>query len=149
MKLKNCAYRFKAHKLTCEIMHETFVNDTVNCSINLIIGSIMNLFDNSIWWLEHAKRENKQIKVAVSRYLEGYKTLIIVDNGTGFTISPEDAIKPFVSKKPGGMGVGLNLIKEIMDTHNGQLVFPSIDEISDVNFVGFEAKAIVGLAFKE
>lgn len=35
----NCAYRFKAHKLTCEIMHETFVNDTVNCSINLIIGS--------------------------------------------------------------------------------------------------------------
>lgn len=47
------------------------------------------------------------------------------------------------------MGVGLNLIKEIMDTHNGQLVFPSIDEISDVNFVGFEAKAIVGLAFKE
>lgn len=145
----NCAYRFKAHKLTCEIKDETFINDTVNCSINLIIGSIMNLFDNSIWWLEHAGREEKQIKVALSRYLEGYKTLIIVDNGTGFTIAPEDAIKPFVSKKPGGMGVGLNLINEIMDTHNGQLVFPSIDEVSDVNFGEFKPKAIVGLAFKE
>ena len=145
----NCAYRFKAHKLTCEIKDETFINDTVNCSINLIIGSIMNLFDNSIWWLEHAEREEKQIKVALSRYLKGYKTLIIVDNGTGFTIAPEDAIKPFVSKKPGGMGVGLNLINEIMDTHNGQLVFPSIDEVSDVDFGEFQPKAIVGLAFKE
>ena len=145
----NCAYRFKAHHILCSIVEETFTNDIVSCSTNLVIGSIMNLFDNSIWWIEHEAQENKQIKVALTHYLEGYKTLIVADNGTGFTIATEDAIKPFVSKKPGGMGVGLSLIDEIMNTCNGKIVFPTVEDISDLDWGEFTPKAIVGLAFKE
>lgn len=145
----NCTYRFKAHKINCIVLEETFTEDIVNCSVNLIIGSIMNLFDNSIWWLENAGHTEKNIMIAMSKSLNGYNTLIVADDGTGFTIAPEDAIKPFVSKKPGGMGVGLNLVNEIMESHKGMLVFPSLDEIADINIGKFNAKAIVGLAFKK
>lgn len=146
---KNCAYRFKAHNIECLIDESTFVQDNISCTFNLIVSSVMNLFDNSIWWIERSKVTEKKIKVCMSDYLEGYKTLLVIDNGFGFSILPEDAIKPFVSKKPGGMGVGLNIVNEIMSSHDGLLVFPSIDELIDINITDISPKAIVGLAFKK
>ncbi len=145
----NCEYRFKAHKINCTIDEKTFVNDGVKCTQNLIISSLMNLFDNSIWWIDNYRNDDKQIKVYLSNYLNGYKTILIIDNGSGFGLRPEDAIKPFVSKKPNGMGIGLNIVNEIMLSNNGLLVFPSIDEVSDVDLDQVNSRAIVGLAFKK
>lgn len=145
----NCAYRFKAHKIECKINDKTFVNDGIECTYNLIVSSVMNLFDNSIWWIDNAKNKNKKISLYFSNYLNGYKTLIIVDNGTGFSLRPEDAIKPFVSKKPGGMGIGLNIVNEIMITHDSMLVFPHREDLVDLDLSQEDVGAIVGLAFKK
>lgn len=145
----NCEYRFKVHKINCFIDVETFKNDAVKCTQNLVISSIMNLFDNAIWWIDNYRKEDKKLKVCVSNYMAGYKTLLIIDNGSGFSLRPEDAIKPFVSKKPNGMGIGLNIVNEIMISNGGVLVFPDKDEIKDINFDDIEARAIVGLAFKK
>mgnify|MGYP000181754986 CR=1 FL=1 len=35
--------------------------------------------------------------------------IVIADNGIGFKISGEDAIKPFVTTKTNGLGLGLNI----------------------------------------
>lgn len=109
----------------------------------------MNLFDNAIWWIDNYRKEDKKVKVCMSNYMDGYKTLLIIDNGSGFILRPEDAIKPFVSKKPNGMGIGLNIVNEIMISNDGLLVFPDKDEIKDINFYDIDARAIVGLAFKK
>lgn len=45
-------------------------------------------------------------------------------NGIGFKISGEDAIKPFVTTKTNGLGLGLNIVSEIMIAQNGTIVFP-------------------------
>ena len=144
----NCEYRFKVHNVNCFIDAETFKNDVVKCTQNLIISSLMNLFDNSIWWIDNYRKENKKIKICLSNFMDGYRTILVIDNGSGFSLRPEDAIKPFVSKKPNGMGVGLNIVNEIMISNEGLLIFPYKDEITDVNFDDIEPRAIVGLAFK-
>ena len=145
----NCEYRFKVHNINCLIDCETFRNDSVKCTQNLIVSSLMNIFDNSIWWIDNYRKENKVIKVCMSEYIEGYKTVLIIDNGAGLGLRPEDAIKPFVSKKPNGMGIGLNIVNEIMISNDGLLVFPTKDEITDINFGDIDARTIVGLAFKK
>lgn len=72
--------------------------------------------------------------------------IIIADNGPGFTLPTEYAVKPFVTKKPGGMGLGLYIADEIMTAHKGKLIFP---EKSDFALPKEMEGAIVGLVFEE
>ena len=48
----------------------------------------------------------------------------------GYQISGEDAIKPFVSQKTNGLGLGLNIVNEIMLAQNGKIIFPEKGDIS-------------------
>ena len=110
----------------------------------------MNLFDNSIYWLDDSGQDNKKIYVSLLKeYMDGYLTIIVVDNGTGFSILPEDAIKPFVTKRPGGMGLGLSIVEEIMTVNDGKISFPTPSDLDGLDLKGVEPKAIVGLSFKK
>ena len=129
------------------IINENF-DKSVKCSYNLIVGAILNIIDNSIWWLHKYKVENKKIYVCVTEYKTNYVSIVIADNGNGFTIDPADAIKPFVTQKNGGIGLGLNIVNEVMIAHNGLLEFPEASEIAEMP-KGFEKGAIVTLNFKE
>ena len=55
---------------------------------------------------------------------ERFISIIIADNGTGFLIPTDDITEPFVSAKPGGMGLGLHIASEIMEAQNGRIIFP-------------------------
>ena len=52
-------------------------------------------------------------------YKEGYVTVAVCDNGPGFKLPAELAIRPFISGKPlnAGMGFGLDIANEIDETN--------------------------------
>jgi two-component system, NtrC family, nitrogen regulation sensor histidine kinase NtrY len=46
----------------------------------------------------------------------------VLDRGQGFSADAlENAVLPFFTTKPGGSGVGLALVREVVDAHRGQL----------------------------
>ena len=144
--LFNIEYRLKAHNVTLVDLYSKNDQEIV-CSSNLVIGSIINIIDNSIWWTEYSQIENKKILIKVTKEIDGYISIIIADNGTGFSLSPEDMIKPFVTSKPGGIGIGLNVVNEIMISQKGKLEFP---EYGDIDLPkDFENGAVIALCFKE
>ncbi|WP_299684810.1 ATP-binding protein [uncultured Dokdonia sp.] len=134
--LFNVEYRLSSHNI--EIIKE-FKNYNGNKNIkiakNLLIGSLMNLIDNSIHWLEQKCIKaidndvdfNKKIYINVIED-DKFINLLISDNGTGFLIPTDDITEPFVSAKSGGMGLGLHITSEIMEAQKGKLLFPEMND---------------------
>lgn len=141
-------FRLQAHDIAVE---KQYLKDGITFRIkgneNLISSSIINIIDNSIWWLHYAKVPLKKIYFGITRQIPGCLSIIIADNGKGFTISPEMAVKPFITDKPGGMGLGLHLASELMRQHGGQLLFPEFDDLQLPD--EYRNGAIIALAFKE
>lgn len=144
----NMEYRFKVHKINVIKDYENKLEEfRVNCARNLVVNSIMNILDNSIWWLEYAKIKDKKIFIKISGYIPEYISIIIADNGPGFSLSVEDMILPFVSAKPDGMGLGLHIVSEVMKAHEGNLLFPDSDEVEVPE--EFKKGSIIVLTFKK
>lgn len=124
--LSNIQFRIRAHEV--EIVRRYEKRDLskaeVSCAQNLVISTLINLVDNSIWWQTYGRVRNKKIFVDIVNEPDKYVSVLIADNGPGFSIPPEEAIKPFISDKPGGMGLGLHLASEVMNGQKGRLIFP-------------------------
>ena len=121
--LFNIEYRLGAHNVKIERADLQRDSSVISVAKNLLISNIMNLVDNSIYWLDRSKSKNKIIRFDTAEIYSGYTSIIISDNGNGFSLSPEQMIEPFVSAKPGGMGLGLHIVSEVMLSHDGRLSF--------------------------
>ena len=147
--LFNIEYRLEAHRIRVIKGFSDIKWDTmVRCTRNYILMVLMNILDNSIWWLarKHNKKEGvKKIYITITRKIDGGVAAIIADNGSGFTIPIEHVVKPFVTTKPGGMGLGLYIADEIMKAHKGKLIFP---EKGDISLPDEIDGAVVGLLFR-
>ncbi|MFW9872476.1 MAG: ATP-binding protein [Candidatus Thorarchaeota archaeon] len=146
--LWNIEFRLNAHGISVvkDFEKDKDFEFDVKCSDSLIIGTIINIIDNSIWWLNYGKVQKKKLFIDISDQLPGYITIVIADNGPGFTLPTEDMVKPFISNKEGGIGVGLHIAYEIMNSHEGELIFPEPEQFYLPD--DFKSGAIVGLAFK-
>ena len=139
-------YRIRAHELN--IKDNTDANgEHIVCTESLIRSAIMNVLDNSIYWLERYEDQNKSIIFTEYIPEPGYRGLLIVDSGQGFTLPKEQLTMPFVSKKEDGMGLGLHLVDEIMGVNGGKLLFPDNNDF-DLPEI-YEKGAAVALVFKE
>jgi len=117
-------YRLKAHEITIVENYLLFkADDQLLCNRRLIISSLLNIIDNSIYWLERAQQQNKKIFISIASLSKEHIELTIADNGKGFALPAEQMIKPFISLKPGGMGLGLHIVNEIVTAQGGHLVF--------------------------
>lgn len=146
--LFNVEFRLSSHDV--DIINDClkFEGNTIfKCSRSLILGTIINIIDNSIWWTQYKGSPDKKIYITISDELPQYTTILIADNGPGFSLPTSEITKPFVSGKPDGMGLGLHIAQEIMNGHGGQLIFPDPDEflIPDE----FQNGALTALAFKK
>ena len=143
----NMKFRLDAHKINLITNFHNETNKLVGlCSEDHVLNALMNIFDNSIWWLGYSKIKEPEIYLDITSELKDHTTIIVADNGPGFTQPTEEIVKPFVSDKPGGMGIGLHLTQQIMESLDGKLFFPEMDyfDIPDK----YEKGAKIALAFK-
>lgn len=153
--LFNTEFRLNAHKIEIVKDYKDFKGKSkIKIAKNLLIGTIMNLLDNSIYWLdqrgfkaaENKEKFTKKIFISIVEE-EKYLNLVIADNGTGFLIPTDDITEPFVSAKPSGMGLGLHIANEIMEAQKGRLIFPDIGDYELPK--EFKNGATIVLAFKK
>jgi nitrogen fixation/metabolism regulation signal transduction histidine kinase len=142
----NTNYRTRAHGIQVFDGTESGNPDPqVKCTRRLIIATLMNLIDNSIFWLNTKGKKDKRIYLGASLDIAGGPVLFVADNGPGFQDPPELLVEPFMTRKPEGMGLGLHIANEIMKVHEGRLIFPNREDLGlDEIYSG----AIVGLQFK-
>lgn len=85
---------------------------------------LVNIIKNSM----EAKLDDRELVIKIKTELEKDKIRIIIsDNGIG--MSKEELKKigePFYTTKSSGTGIGVNLSKEIIERHSGNLIYESI-----------------------
>lgn len=145
--LTNTEFRCASHKIEVVRAYRNYNGKSkTKIARSLLLGSLMNIIDNSIYWLEKSGKQDKKIYLGISEEEEGYLTIIIADNGTGFLLPTEEITEPFVSAKPGGIGLGLHIASEIMLAQKGKLTFPDWGDF-DLP-VEFKNGALIALSFK-
>lgn len=147
----NVEFRLACHSITLEKPFAKFSGyPKVKIPKNLILGSLMNLFDNSIFWLEKAFEINPYLKKKIYINLvedNEFIRLIMADNGTGFLIPTENVTEPFISGKDDGMGLGLHITSEIMLAQKGYVSFPDFYDFKIPE--NYKNGALIALNFKK
>ncbi|MFH1196579.1 MAG: ATP-binding protein [bacterium] len=119
----------------------------VNADERLLSQAITNLISNSIKFTPAGKR----VFVSANKFKEGMLELVVKDEGIG--ISEENQTKMFkIDQKfslegtdgEKGSGLGLTLVKEIIEKHSGAIWFYSkLNEGSEFHIIIPEAKNII------
>ena len=89
-----------------------------------LIRIITNLVKNAIQALPE-EQEEKSIEVSVQRDEEGV-TILVKDNGIGIEPNNQEHVfEPKFTTKTSGMGLGLGIIKNIIENYKGTITFES------------------------
>jgi len=153
--LKLTEHRFEHHNvsISCPILTGESDDFEVTAPFGLLQATLTNLLDNSIHWtkLQAEKQGDKytpalRVDTLLNWFKEG-PALVIMDNGPGFSISPEEAIQPFKTTRPGGMGVGLYYSDKVMETIGGSLLICTPDELELPE--AYQGAAVIMLFNKE
>lgn len=128
--LRTYNHRFQSHEIEIVNGFESNADFYVICVRRMVLGTILNLLDNAIWWLNISGEKKKRIYVGPSRDLGDKPALVIADNGPGFTDDPETLVKPLFSRKSDGMGLGLYLADQGSNIQGGRLEFPSPGDVA-------------------
>jgi signal transduction histidine kinase len=144
--------RLRLHKikLTAPVLEEGAPDATPVFASSLVLGAITNVLDNAVHWMkvryapEGPEAAERKLFVNVLPDYPAGPAIIIADNGPGFSDSPEEIVRPFFTRRPGGSGLGLYFANMVMDLNEGKLMFPTAEE-ADVpeEFDG----AVVALVF--
>ena len=123
-------FRFRRHEIA--VVNGVDAGDPdfeVRCIRRLVMTALMNLIDNSIYWLG-TKSRSRRLYLGTTYELNGKPALVVADNGPGFQDGKEHLVSAFFTRKPDGMGLGLHLADEIMKTHQGRLILSDSNEIT-------------------
>ncbi|MBI4028541.1 MAG: ATP-binding protein [Verrucomicrobia bacterium] len=81
---------------------------------------IINLLQNSLYWLEQVNETKREIAVKVERKAPEHVDILFSDSGPG--VPPENRemiFEPYFSTKPVGIGLGLSIVGEIVTDYYG------------------------------
>jgi signal transduction histidine kinase len=121
--------RFRNHnvKLTAPSLEDSAPDIERTFSFGLLLGALNNLLDNAFYWLQvrwpDAKESGRQIYISIETDFNGGPAVVVADNGPGFQDDAERLTRPFFSRRPDGMGVGLYYANMVMELNGGRLVF--------------------------
>lgn len=119
----------------------------VNADGRLLGEVVTNLLDNAIKF----SHENSRIEITANSFKEGKVEVIIRDQGVGIPEEHHGKLfridEKFIQKGTSGdkgAGMGLNLVKEIIDKHEGEVWFYSKEnEGSEFHFTISEAQNVI------
>lgn len=148
--IDNTRFRFSDHRIKV-YSNRKRVSFEAKLSKTESIGALTNLIDNSIYWVSQSRHDDRKIYVYITDEIEGYISIVVCDNGCGFKLPPEQALRPFITGKPlnTGMGLGLHIAHEVMQAMKGKLLIMDANEINlpDTAKKYQIDKAIVALCF--
>lgn len=147
--------RLRAHRiqLVCPILEGSGSGFESRFSYGLVLGALNNLIDNSLYWLRvrwpdvpaEGKATPRKLYIGISDEFENGPAIVVADTGPGFEDDPERLVRPFFTRKPHGMGLGLYYANMAMELNGGQLLFPTRGEVELPR--GFDGGA-VALVFR-
>jgi signal transduction histidine kinase len=83
---------------------------------------ILNLVVNAIDAISEARTEKREVTVTTSRS-GAYAEIRVGDTGPGIAADDmNNVFNPFFTTKPDGMGMGLAIVRTIIEAHHGQIV---------------------------
>ena len=121
----NYKLKLKLRKVSYELSFDESI-DNIKCDKRYFITMVMNIIDNSIYWLDTIYSDFKGIYVKTFRD-QSATSILFVDNGPGFKDDISDLVRPFFSRRNDGIGIGLYLIDTIM------MKYGKVDIISNHN----------------
>lgn len=99
-----------------------------NYPLGLVLGAVTNLIDNSVFWLKTKYPsatfgpDNRALYLGLDNSNFSGPALVVADNGPGFQDSLDELTRPFFSRRPEGIGIGLYYVNLIMELSGGSLV---------------------------
>ncbi|MGE5409666.1 MAG: ATP-binding protein [Clostridiales bacterium] len=147
--VENCISTLTGNAIRKSIEIRTYLPEEIfiQADEKLISQAICNLLSNAIKFTE----PYKSIEVSVNHFKKGFVEFVVKDEGIG--ISEENQTKLFKfeqkftlegTKGEKGSGLGLTLVKEIVEKHGGDIWFySSINKGSEFHFIIPEASNIL------
>lgn len=128
--IDNNKFRFADHRIKIYSNRKN-VDFEAKLSQTESIGALTNLIDNSIYWVSQSRQDDRKIYVYITDEIDNYISIVVCDNGCGFKMPPEQALRPFITGKPlnTGMGLGLHIAHEVMQAMKGKLLILDANEI--------------------
>lgn len=131
--------RFKFHDVTVSapIITGESPDFFVTAPQHLVLSALNNIIDNAIYWTGYRHQRDKipehqpALLIKSTWSEEDGGTIVVADNGTGFAVSAADAVQPFVTKRVGGMGLGLYYCQLVMENIGGSLQLLSAGDARD------------------
>lgn len=150
--------RFEFHGITVSAPIVTGESQDffVTAPQHLVLSALNNIIDNAIYWAEYRNQRDQDLArkpamIIKSSWSENDGgSIIVADNGTGFAVSVSDAVQPFVTKRVGGMGLGLYYCQLVMENIGGKLQLLSASEANEIIEIpkGFDGAAVL-MHFKD
>ena len=128
--------RFRKHgvRLVCPALEDDAPDVRSSFVFGLALGALNNLLDNAFYWLrvrwpgENVDPPGRAIHLSINRDLADGPAIVVADTGPGLLDTPDELIRPFFSRRPEGMGLGLYYANLVMELGAGRLAFPDAGE---------------------
>ena len=112
-----------------------------NCDKEQLGRVFFNLIKNSIESIQQKSEKivnfEKKISIEILQNNDHIK-FILIDNGIGFDKyknNIKDILNPYFTTKKNGTGLGLSIVNKIINDHNGELKFFSINDGAKVEII--------------
>ena len=128
--------RFRKHRvrLECSALEDDVPDATANFVFGLALGALNNLLDNAFYWLQvrwpqgDGDASERAIHLSINFDMASGPSVVVADTGTGLQDSSDELVRPFFSRRPEGMGLGLYYAHMVMELGGGRLAFPDRSE---------------------
>ncbi len=128
--------RFRKHhvRLDCPALEDEAPDVTASFVFGLALGALNNLLDNAFYWLQvrwpegDGDASERAIHLSINLDMAFGPSIVVADTGTGLQDGPDELVRPFFSRRPEGMGLGLYYAHMVMELGGGHLEFPDRSE---------------------